>query len=269
MRRRGLTITICFLAVLALASIGFASWIITNPNTETVKPGEITVDDVTSQVFKIETSWDETSGGKINFGKPTDYEAKDSDWLTNDSETNEQLTTDLTLTFSVEAGVDLAASLNANPLQITFETYKNAVTPEPNHQHSYNEETGICSCGKLNDEKELALYSDLTLAKPLIKVKDASGNFTELTGSLDGSHLLDGNKIVIRIEFKWGTATGGINPYDYYNNIPFGTKEDESSDTIEVIAETYLTKLKEDFTGVSYKVVIDEAPGTDSGEGTE
>ena len=89
MRRRGLTITICFLAVLALASIGFASWIITNPNTETVKPGEITVDDVTSQVFKIGASWDETSGGKINFGKPTDYEAKDSYWLTNDSETNE------------------------------------------------------------------------------------------------------------------------------------------------------------------------------------
>ena len=81
MKRKSLTLTICILTILSLASIGFASWIIINPTPIEPTVGEIAVDDVTSEVFTIETAWDTTSNGKINYGKPVGYVDEDGNPL--------------------------------------------------------------------------------------------------------------------------------------------------------------------------------------------
>ena len=112
MKRKSLTALIGILAIFALASIGFASWIITNPNSGTESAGTIVVDDVTSEVFSITTTWDTTSNGKIVFGKPTSYVEKDTDWLTSDATEKENLEAELTIKFNKKDNVDLESILD-------------------------------------------------------------------------------------------------------------------------------------------------------------
>lgn len=236
MKRKSITLTICILAVLALASIGFASWIITNPNTQTQADGTIEVDDVTSKVFKIEYEWDTTSNGKIVFGKPSDYVDNDTDWLTNPAGATANLIAELTLTFQVEENVDLSAVLTETPIVINFQTLKSGVVME--------------------DSVAADFYSNLTLPEPVLTFKSGE----TFDGVINASDLDENNKCVIKIEFDWGTATGGENPYEYYNGISFGTKVDVNGEqkAIEVVAEEYLQKLHDEFDGVTYRIVLEE-----------
>lgn len=239
MKRKSITLTICILAVLALASIGFASWIITNPSTSTQQDGTIEVDDVTSEVFKISATWDTPETGKINFGKPTNYTDKNTDWLKNGSESFQKLTADLTIAFQVEDNVNLDAILTETPILVSFKTLKNGAV--------------------MSEEDETNFYQGLTLPEPVLKIKSGE-NYVAFDGKIDPEDLDENNKCVIHIEFDWGTATNGKNPYVYYNGIQFGTMvgEDGNQKPIEVIAEEYLRQLYDAFQGIAYRIVLEE-----------
>ena len=256
MKRRNLTLSICILAVLALISVGFASWIITNPNSGKEAPGTIIVDDVTSEVFSITPTWDTTSNGKIVFGKPVDYVEKENDWLTSDSTDKENLEAVLTITFNKKDNVDLESILTKTPINVSLKVVDNSIVSDKEEDKELSE---------ISAEK---LFSGLTLPTPVITIKtgvDGEGNdvFSAFDGTIDFEDLDENAKCVLKVSFAWGVATGSKNPYVYYNDITFGTETDELDDfgekkTIEVVAEEYLNSLYEAFTNISYKLTLSD-----------
>ena len=117
MKRKSITLTICILAVLALASIGFASWIISNPEESGYAEGSIFVDNVTSQVYDVDATLSVT---EIQYGVPTDYSPKATDWLTNNSGKYDSLETILTVVITPEEGADLNATLSSAALGVSL-----------------------------------------------------------------------------------------------------------------------------------------------------
>lgn len=104
MKRRSLTLVLCLLATLSLASVGFASWVISAGDTENAT-GQISVDTVTDNRIMITeikiggSTWNGTgwtgTAPKFVFGKPAngvDF------WLKNDQNTE---VLELTLSFKV------------------------------------------------------------------------------------------------------------------------------------------------------------------------
>ena len=84
MKRKTLTLVLCLLATFALASIGFASWIISNPNDVNItEEGSFTVYEAVDSTAKVTHSF---AGGKSKFifGKPTQSEIDTvtTRWLT-------------------------------------------------------------------------------------------------------------------------------------------------------------------------------------------
>ena len=241
MRRSKLTIFIGILAIFALASIGFASWIITNPNSGTTADGSIVVDDVTSEVFTIKTTWNATNG-KILFSKPAGYVEDDSKWLSSKSTETENLEAELTISFEKNDNVDLSSILDETPVQVDLDVLKNGSV--------------------MSNSDVTSLFGGLTLPEPKLQIKSGS-TFVDFDGEINFSDLDGDGKCVIKVVFSWGTATNKENPYVYYNNISFGTETtEEDADgnklTIEVVAEKYLKDLYTKFTGISYKLTLSD-----------
>lgn len=231
MKRKSITLTICILAVLALASIGFASWIISNPNSGDVADGTIWVDDVESQVFDVETTLSVTS---IQFGVPTDYQAKATDWLTNDSGKTESLETVLTVVIKPETGANLNDTLNAASLGVTL--------------------SGIAGSDELTFEELSQRFTNAGLAAPVITIKNPSNSewvaFTDGKidfADLDVDETAGTGTCEIKVTFGWGTNG---NPYTYYNGVG------RSYDTHREEAETFLNGVYNALNGLSYKITI-------------
>ena len=87
MKRRSLTLVICLLATLSLASVGFASWVISAGDTENVT-GNVVVQTVTDKRLEIKNGAFEKDGlitlDSIKFGIPSEddgYDPSENDWL--------------------------------------------------------------------------------------------------------------------------------------------------------------------------------------------
>lgn len=224
MKRKSLTLIICLLAVFALASIGFASWIITNPDESTEEEGTITVDDVESEVFEIGASW--STEHQIKFGVPSDYSAQSTDWLTNDSGNVDFLEAILVVTITAEDDENLESALTKSPIAVTLSGKKAG--------------TDI-STDALNE-----LFTNANLPAPVLQVKDlTSGEFVAFDGTIDYADLNADSKCEIKVVFSWGTNG---NPYTYYNALSFAEKRAE--------AETFLKGVYTALNGLSYKITI-------------
>lgn len=89
-----LTISIAsILSVLVLVGVGFAAWVIINPNVKKDAAGNITAETVTDKSYTLDA---QITGGEIVFGAPETTIA--GAWLTNP--TKEDLTAELTLTLT-------------------------------------------------------------------------------------------------------------------------------------------------------------------------
>lgn len=85
------------LASTTLASIGFATWIITVDSTQSVDGNKIYVDDITDNRIGIKYEWKE-GDGSVKFGFKTD-DSISKPWLTNtNSTTKEKLSNTLNIT---------------------------------------------------------------------------------------------------------------------------------------------------------------------------
>lgn len=84
MKRRTLTIAICFLALVAIISVGFASWIITRPVQDATTAGSISTETVVDNSYTLTAEAVSGSSGVIQYGKPADYTPEATDWLSND-----------------------------------------------------------------------------------------------------------------------------------------------------------------------------------------
>lgn len=233
-----LTISIAsILSVLVLVGVGFAAWVIINPNVQANTDGTIQVDSVTDNSYDIKAEFSKTTdptNGTIVFGKKDDPSIT-KPWLTN-AEKAEKLTATLTLTAqNFKAGSwteiskkTLTVSMNTIKGDADDNGFSTLVTS------GYIAYPTLSGAGSVS--KTLAAWTD-TVEIPLEKFSLAE-NATTATYELT-------------IEFAWGSKFTSVNPYTYYNKQTYDTKiAKEASDA--------LTAIHEALNGVSYKVSIVE-----------
>ncbi len=201
MKRRKMKIMVMLFAILALSSIGFASWIIQNPNIEGEKEGSFLVYDVVEKNMEATTTF-EGENSTFIFGKPADYEEQSTDWFKASSDVEVQ---NLSVTINVKiTNADqlpmVGSDENIRKVKMNFqvsENFKNlndAITKNLIQLDGYN----IDQSGKFSCDVNLTL-------------SDESSN---------GKTYKVGNGTVT-LTFKWGTEFGEKNPYEYYNNLSF------------------------------------------------
>ena len=198
MKRKTLTLVLCLLATFALASIGFASWIITNP--------DVTVTGTTQGDFTVYNAKDlsvsvkvEITNGSFVFGAPSSQTKFDNPWLTMDGLATDSLTATIKLT------VTNYESLSDNGLNLVIydetSNLKDAIG-----SYYIKCETGEFSTG------------NVTLNSTTTSVYKLTKNFTK-------QEITNGNGVVtFNLTFNWGTAFGSMNPYNYYNAKEFDAK---------------------------------------------
>lgn len=231
MKRKALTITICFLALVSIVSIGFASWVITKPMEEQTAAGSITAEAVKVDGYTLGVEWQGVLEGPnpvIHFGKPSDENIVAppegvTAWLTAEEGTKEEaLTCTLRITVSNTANI-------ASGLTLTLNTVIGDALKELN-----DESTAFDKAVKANyiamptvqvGDNGPATYD------PATKVAIAKTDFKpDSEGSASG--YCD-----VVITFAWGSVFGGINPLNHYNQAKYD--EDDANE-----AQTALEAIK-------------------------
>ncbi len=245
-----LTISIAsILSVLVLVGVGFAAWVIINPNVKKEADSTITAETVTDKSYTLEAAF--AADEKIVFGAPETMNNSNA-WFTADDKTaKEDLTAKLTLTLNYKDW-----SVIPTEFSVTMKTKKGEVADTV--FNSLRDGTEPTLTGTLANKNFIAnpkiaygsTTADVTMngdvavkiAKTAFTGYDETETTTEKTVSLD-----------ITITFGWGTYftvenTGVVNPYIFYNGKNYEETRVEANTVINAIA-----KLKD----VKYVVTID------------
>ena len=183
MKRRSLTVLLCLLAIISLASVGFASWVISADGEEQVE-GNISVETVTDQRVIISNLVKNPDTANFIFGQPqVSPDNATEDWLVAKNVATEQLT--LTITFDIAnkalpSGTDVTKENTS--ITVGFEAY-----------------TG-------EEESKVEFDFSQAVAKGYIKeVPTANVSIVN-------------NKVTITIKFEWGKLFDNQNPFNFYNS---------------------------------------------------
>lgn len=236
-----LTISIAsILSVLVLVGVGFAAWVIINPNVKKEAEGNIKVEEVQDLSYSLNAEMT----GNIVFGATK--VATTNKWLTTKGGTQESLTATLKLTVNYkENGWDVLPQKFSFKIETTNDNDKvfNAL----------RDATKIAD--KVTSGKHI-------LANPTIKYTKANES-TETTATLEmnSTTTVDIDRaafvkddtahtatLTVEIVFAWGSDLTGINPYEYYN-------AKEYSDTLAAEAAGVLKDLYQ-LKNVGYKVTV-------------
>ena len=252
MKRKTLTLTICFLALVSIVSIGFASWVISRPVVEQTETGSITAEAVETKGYDISLSWQ--NGNKIHFGESTTWESTQNDWITTTGAAADSLVCTLIINVSnmTEFGED--------KLTLSFKGFIENVVDDEEDDVLFDLSTGDAN-GNAFQKALAANY----IAAPTVSTKEypAEGEPTTTTLSINaGYYYLDKDNFdssgncYVTFTFAWGTKfgeTNPTNPMDYYNSKTY-TKDLGSE------AETVLNAIKAIETEkIAYKVFVDKA----------
>lgn len=240
--KKKLTITIAsILSVIVIIGVGFAAWVITNPNVKAESDGTISVETVTDKSYTLTAKIAENDK-TIVFGKPANA-TTEGKWFTFDSSTKEEkLEATLTLTLNYNNLDDVGEitfkmeTLKDSAADNTFEslvTGKYIVNPTISYKGNAETYTAITAEGK-------TVFDGLTIPKEAFKKTTAPA------GSVMGEATA-----TIKITFGWGdhfkVEQTNVNPFDFYNA---KTYTDGHNDAVESL--TKLAKLND----VSYKVTV-------------
>ena len=215
MKRKSLTLLVCLLACLALGSVGFAAWVITN-DANAQDTGTIRVDVVKDARLSI--SAEITEGEQIIFGAKEKDPLIANNWMkyeeTNDGGTllNENLKATIKL---VIGNFDYVDTLTITLTEDTSAYYAQA--------------------------KALGYVGELpVITKSYDELKAIANEKTD-----DLNEIVDGTLTVyLDIVFEWGDTFGNKNPIDYYNAQDYS--DSLGDDSIDKLAE-----LKEIFEGTT------------------
>lgn len=182
-----ITLGIASLSLLSLASIGFATWVISGGDTKTAE-GTIEVDSVSDNLYAIEigaTPWkDNKDKGKIQYGYDGTPLNSTSAWLSaNNTESLSE-----TLTFKVKNAyktAEASSELNAG-YGISFEL------------------TDTSTDGLYNTAKTAGLVGELP--------STTNDGITFTNSQVDGTR--DAN-YTVTIKFTWGTVFDSKNPAEF------------------------------------------------------
>lgn len=205
MKRKTLTLVVGLLLTLSLVGVGFASWVISANDSETII-GNVEVQTVTDRRLEIQVLSGVTSGkgDSIVFGMPTAKEIEDADienpWLTNDAADLENLSVTFQVVVTFKSGGEIAAS------DFTFGATAEASTAVQ------------------------GLVTEKYLTGPTIE-------FTEVVDDNAEGNAPDATKVTynVTLSFAWGDDFGTKNPYLYYNKLDVATYGDEAYAALNAI----------------------------------
>lgn len=237
-----LTISIAsILSVLVLVGVGFAAWVIINPNVNKDAAGNITAETVTDKSYTLDA---QITGGEIVFGSPETMNNSNA-WFTADDKTaKEDLTAKLTLTLNYKDW-----SVIPNEFSVTMKTKKG----EANDTvfNSLRDGTDTALTGPLAKKNFIAnpkitygsTTADVTMNGDAVKIaKTAFKGYNATETTTDKTVTLD-----ITITFGWGTYftvenTGVVNPYVFYNGKDYEKTREEANTVINAIAKLNTVK---------------------------
>lgn len=236
--KKKLTITIAsILSVIVIIGVGFAAWVITNPNVSTSQDGTISVETVTDKSYTLAAT---ISGEAISFGSPKTPDAEATKgWLVNNDKA-ENLTATLKLTLNYNNFDDVGVitfKMETLKGSVADGTFASLVTDGYIVNPTISYKATDAETYTAITEAEKTVFTGLTVPKEAFK------ETTVPNGSAMGVATA-----TIKITFGWGTKFGSENPYNHYN------KEDYST-TLAKEANDNLTKLYE-LKDVSYKVTV-------------
>ena len=234
-----LTISIAsILSVLVLVGVGFAAWVIINPNVNKEAESTITAETVTDKSYTLEAAF--AADEKIVFGAPETTIA--GAWLTNP--TKEDLTAKLTLTLNYKDW-----SVIPTEFSVTMKTKKG----EANDTvfNSLRDGTDAALKGTLANKNFIAnptitygsTTATVTMNGAAVKIaKTAFPDYNATDTTTDKTVTLD-----ITITFGWGTYftvenTGVVNPYVFYNGKDYEKTREEANTVINAIAQLNTVK---------------------------
>lgn len=211
-RTKAVAIASSLLIGVSMIGVGFASWVIANREATDSASGNIKADSVSETSAKLEVTSGKTDQN-IFFGAPANMETEGA-WLTNNSNTTEDLTATFELTVSENIG-DITVSL--------------------------------ASIGYTGDDEFWKAVNDGYLAAPVVSISSGVADaFTIKTGTLskDGTvtivrtssvTIADDTKITVTLTFGWGTKFGGQNPYTYYADKDYSTYHAEALTNLDTL----------------------------------
>lgn len=242
--KKKLTITIAsILSVIVIIGVGFAAWVITNPNVEAAADGTISVETVTDKSYTLTA---EITGEAISFGaSKTPAAEATKGWLKNDAKTeNLEATLKLTITYK--------------DWSVIPENLKLKIVAGKTSEETFSQDGGFTTLVTKNILKNPTIsYDGTTTTTPVtVTMNGAEVEIpkTAAFGTVDTtvSDTAKTATATIKITFGWGTAFGGENPenpYNYYN------KQDYTYERAQE-ANKNLTELYNSLNGVSYKVTV-------------
>lgn len=234
-----LTISIAsILSVLVLVGVGFAAWVIINPNVNKEAESTITAETVTDKSYTLEAAF--AADEKIVFGAPETTIA--GAWLTNP--TKEDLTAKLTLTLKYKDW-----SVIPTEFSVTMKTKKGEA--DDTVFNSLRDGTDSALKGTLAKKNFIAnpkitygsTTADVTMNGAAVKIaKTAFPDYNATDTTTDKTVTLD-----ITITFGWGTYftvenTGVVNPYVFYNGKDYEKTREEANTVINAIAQLNTVK---------------------------
>lgn len=217
MKRKGILLASAILGSVAIVSTGFAAWVITSPSTSTTAQGNIQVETVTDNrvAFKVEFTKelesDSAVDNTVTFGSST-IKSNDTSWLSNPDGTPE----DLSVSFKVTAQNSEGENL---PISGTLELTK----------------VELGTVNKAGDDDVFTAMTDFETAnkyqtQTLIVLPTTGVDYTFSNSATLSS--------AIELQFAWGTAFAGYNPYVYYNSFKLTDIDTNADDDVH----TYVYK---------------------------
>lgn len=229
MKRKTLTLTICFLALISIVSIGFASWVISRPVADSFQAGSISAEAVNVDELSIELTWEGST--TIHYGKPNPVGDYTYNWLSNTSDLDENLS--VTLEIKLDGNLSRISGLNLTMfIPETAEATSGPKLTELSH-----------AFGRAYESEYITL--------PKVTIGDSTVTYDVNSGfSIDAGLFTESNSYTISVTFTfgWGTKFGGVNPLEHFNGMPH-TEDNENA------AKTALEAIYE-LQGLSYKVKV-------------
>lgn len=198
MKRKLVTLGIAFLLCIGMVGAGFASWVVTNNVTETVD-GQISVESVVDA--RLELDVDFAANEKVVFGGNDATQT----WLLYKGDEQDL---DIKVTLTLTNYADLLALQSAADKEIDDIEIKVSLA------ETLTEGTGALGDNQYIKAAVDAKYIELPTLEQTLKLSDFAS---------------EGNKKEVTFTFAWGTAFGGVNPLEYYNNKAADAKVSEGA----------------------------------------
>ena len=200
--KKKLTLLVSLLVMTLMFTVGLAAWIITAPTTDNNTQGNINVDTVEEHGWQFVTAWVNEDGTDaavptINYGLPGT--TPEYSWLTNSTVGAENLVAYLKVTvdksFASDTVTNAAVVINFTDTATVTDTTK---------------VTAFATAVDAKYASYVIEYQTATTTEG-----KTTYSYTDTNGTVTDAQLEAG--VILRITFKWGTVSGGVNPYTYYN----------------------------------------------------